>query len=155
MRRLCTKAVREAQRPGVAIRELGGSQVGRDYDGGIGDERTRAICERRNRRHVFERMEQTFERRRMEIQGDVVLNTHRPKDVRRDGRPEAVVAGRTPVLACVAKVRHDRRDTCGPPATAGIGNEREFHEMLVHGRAGWLDDADVTLSHVTDLNAEL
>ena len=59
---------------------------------------------------------------------------------------------RTPVLARVAKVRNQRRDSAGRGALAGIGHDEKLHEILVSWRAGRLDQEYVAAADVLQIS---
>ena len=60
------------------------------------------------------------------------------------------------ILPGVAEVRHDGGDALGRGAAERIEHEQQLHEVVVHRRAGRLDDEDIATAHVLrDLDQDL
>ena len=63
---------------------------------------------------------------------------------------------RLPVLPGVAVVRHHGRDAAGRRALERVDHDQQLHQVVVHRRAGRLDDEDVLAAHVlVDLDVDL
>lgn len=64
--------------------------------------------------------------------------------LRRDRDSAHVLA----ILPCVAEVGHDGGDASGTCSLASIDQDQQLHQVFVDGRAGRLDEEDITPSHV-------
>ena len=60
------------------------------------------------------------------------------------------------VLTGVAEVRHNGGDTAGGGPLEGVDHDEHFHQVIVDGRAGGLNDEEVSASHrFADVDARL
>ena len=88
-------------------------------------------------------VEETLNLSGMEIHGQQsVCAGGRDKVGAQLGRNRVMSLGLS-VLSRIAEVRHDRGYSCGRGALHGVDHDEHFHEVVVDGSAGRLDDKNV------------
>mgnify|MGYP007111681923 CR=1 FL=1 len=91
----------------------------------------------------------------MEIHGQHPVSAGSGEHIGHQLGGDGIAALGLAVLTGVAEVGDDGGDAAGAGALEGVQQEAEFHQGLVGGSAGRLDDEDVMTAHaVADLNAQ-
>ena len=84
----------------------------------------------------------------MQIDGDDTVDAHGLEEAGDVGGGDGDTGLHLAVLSGVAVVGDDDGDATGTGTVEGGDHEKELHEVVVHGRAGGLDDVDVLATDV-------
>jgi len=52
------------------------------------------------------------------------------------------------VLTGISKIGDDGRNSFRARSLAGVNDRQQLHQIIVHGRSGWLDQEDITTPNV-------
>jgi hypothetical protein len=66
----------------------------------------------------------------------------------RDAPDDGVAGAVTAILSRVPVVRQDRGHPLGPRSAAGVEDQQQFHEVVLHRRTGRLHDIDVVAAEI-------
>ena len=103
-------------------------------------------------RHV----EEPLNLRRVQVHCEHTVSAGFRNQIRNQLRSDWNSTSILPVLPRVAEVGDDRRDPFGTRANASVDHDQQFHQVLVDGRTGGLDEEHVAAANVlVQSNADL